>query len=200
MHCNLPTITLFRYYLQCLKILERAVYKVFTDVLENENLLSNKPSFGIIENELLWFTDYIFNRSQVIEISGTRSESECITSGVPQGTILGPLLFIMSYDDICSAVKYSDIILYADDTVLVFADKNVTEIERISNQEMENIADYCRQNKLIINTKKGETEIMLFGTAKRLYSSGRNLEISYNGVKKTLSQNINILVSLSIIH
>ena len=73
--------------------------------------------------------------------------------------------------------------MYADDTVLVFADKNVTEIERILNQEMKNIADYCRQNELIINTKKGKTEIMLFGNAKRLHSSGRNLEVFYNGVK-----------------
>ena len=116
------------------------------DTIGHSVLLSKLPSFGIIDNELLWFTDYIFNRSQVIEINGTSSESECITSGVPQGSILGPLLFIIFYDDICSAVKYSDIIMYADDTVLVFADKNITVIERILNQEMKNIM-YLLQTK-----------------------------------------------------
>ena len=71
---------------------------------------------GVSGPELDWFTDYLFNRTQTVEINNILSSKEAITSGVPQGSILGPLLFIVFFNDLCDFVKHSSIIQYADDT------------------------------------------------------------------------------------
>ena len=77
--------------------------------------------------ELVWFTDYLFNRSQLIEINGHRSSKEPIQSGVPQGSILGPLLFI--YNDFTEHVHHFEVIMYADDTVMFYTDKYPKQME-----------------------------------------------------------------------
>ena len=69
--------------------------------------------------------------------------------------------------------------MYADDTVIFCVNKDPTVIENQLNKDMENVKNYCFTNELIINTKKGKTEVMLFGTAKRLKSSGKRLEITF---------------------
>lgn len=73
-------------------------------------------------------------------------------------------------------------IKYAGDTIIYFAHKDVSLIEKCLNEDMECISTYCLENELILNTKKGKTEVMLFGTSKRLKSSGKELAITYNGV------------------
>ena len=95
-------------------------------------------------------------------------------SGVPQGSILGPLLFVVFFNDIVDSLKNSQIVMYADDAVVFYAHKNINEIENCLNDEFTRIASYLDSNELIINLKKGKTESLLFGTAKRL-----------NGVKKS---------------
>ena len=70
--------------------------------------------------------------------------------------------------------------MYADSTVIFYANKDSTVIENQLNKEMENVKNYCF-NKLIINTNKSKTEVMLFGTSKRLKSSGKKPEITFSG-------------------
>ena len=123
--------------------------------------------------ELDWFTDYLFNRSQLIEINGHRSSKEPIQSGVPQGTIMGPLLFRMFYNDFTEHVHHSEVIMYADDTVMFYADKDPTQMIELLNEDMKTIHNYCIENELIVKTKKGKTEVMLSGSSKRLKSSGK---------------------------
>ena len=71
--------------------------------------------------------------------------------------------------------------MYADDTVIFYANRDTTIIENQLKKDMENVKNYCFTNELIINTKKGKTEVMLFGTSKRLKSSGKKLEITFSG-------------------
>ena len=76
-------------------------------------LLHKLPHYGITDNELLWVSDYLFNRSQLVNVEGTSSRIESITHGIPQGSILGPLLFIILLNDMhyrlkkCSTLKYA---------------------------------------------------------------------------------------------
>ena len=71
--------------------------------------------------------------------------------------------------------------MYADDTVIFYANKNPTVIENQLNQDMEIVKNHCFTNELIMNTKKGESKVMLFGTSKRLKSSGKKIEITFSG-------------------
>ena len=122
----------------------------------------------------------MFNRTQSIEIDSFRSSPEPLCFGVPQGSILGPLLFIVFFNNLTENISCR-VIKYTDDTVVYFADKNVDIIEKVLNLEMEYIGKTCKENELLLNLKKGKTEAMLFGTSKRLKLHGRELKIIYNG-------------------
>ena len=71
--------------------------------------------------------------------------------------------------------------MYVDDTVIFYANKNPTVIENQLNKDMEIVKNHCFTNELIMNTKKGESKVMLFGTSKRLKSSGKKIEITFSG-------------------
>lgn len=93
---------------------------------------------------------------------------------------MGPLLFIVFFNDLVENLN-CHVIKYADDTVIYYANKDIDVIENVLNSEMESVGTYCRENELVLNLKKGKTEAMLFGTAKRVKQHGRELKISYNG-------------------
>jgi hypothetical protein len=104
-----------------------------------------------------------------------------ITCGVPQGSILGPLLFLIYFNDFENCLKNSDVLSFADDTVIYNRGKNKERIESELNEDLKFMASYFETNHLVINLKKGKTETMLFGTAKRLSKLGKKLTLDYNG-------------------
>ena len=130
-------------------------------------------------DELAWFTDYLFNRSQVVHMNGVSSQYKAVNCGVPQGSILGPLLFIVFINDLSDHLENSKIVMYADDTVIYFSNNDISIIESSLNKDLSNLADYFDDNELIINLKKGKTESMLFGTAKRLSLNKNDFNVSY---------------------
>ena len=131
-------------------------------------ILNKLCNYGVAAAETQWFTDYLFNRIQKVQIGSQCSSSFSLTCGVPQGSILGPLLFLVFFNDLQEHLTESHCIQYADDTVIYVANENVNMIEDILNGESKNVLNYCRNNELILNLKKGKTETVLFGTAKRL--------------------------------
>ena len=98
------------------------------DCVDSETLLFKLECLGIKGNELEWFKNYLNNRQQCVQYGVKLSEKQHIAYGVPQGSILGPVLFILYVNDIISSVNSSKILLYADDTVLLFSGKSVNDI------------------------------------------------------------------------
>ena len=134
-----------------------------------------------------WFTDYLFNRQQFVVYSGVLSEMEYLTVGVPQGTIVGPLLFLLYFNDLADNLKYAQIVKYADDTVLFCGGKTIEVIETVLNHDMDEISKWCYDNELIINMKKGKPEAM-FGTPQKLKKITKPLCIKYrNEVVNTVT-------------
>ena len=131
-------------------------------------VLKKLTSYGVNNLELQWFTDYLFNRFQIVVVGNQTSTSFNVSSGVPQGSILGPLLFLLFLKDFAEQLMKSKCIQYADDTVISFADSDAPTIQKVLNEEVENLKNYFCKNELVLNLKKGKTETMLFGTAKRL--------------------------------
>ena len=136
-------------------------------------------AYGIRSTELEWFTDYLFHRNQIVSFNSVLSTPQPVTCGVPQGSILGPLLFIIFANDIVDVLKRSRIIKYADDTVLYVPGKTIEIIETHLNEDLMNLSYWFEENELILNLKKGKTEAMVFGTAKRLSLSNRDIVIKY---------------------
>ena len=153
------------------------------DTIGHAILFKKLEMYGVNRQELDWFVDYLFGRSQLVEINNTRSDKEPIYCGVPQGSILGPLLFIVFYNDFAESLAHSRLIMYTDDTVVYVAEKDVKNIEMKLNEDLERISKYFCMNELIINLKKGKTEVMLFGTSKRLKTHGKEIEVTYDNVR-----------------
>ena len=95
-----------------------------------EGIIQKLSFYGVQHKELNWFKDYLFNRHQVVMFNNFQSKSYPVTCGVPQGSILGPLLFLVYFNDFIKVVKHSKVIKYADDTVLYIGSSEVDDIQR----------------------------------------------------------------------
>ena len=111
------------------------------DTIGHSVLLNKFPSYGIKGNELTWFSDYLFNRSPLVDLNNVHSISEPIYNWVPQGSIIGPLLFIVFFNDIVRQLTYSKIIKYTE-----FSDRDVYVIENPLNKDLELISKYFDEN------------------------------------------------------
>ena len=109
----------------------------------------------------------------------TTSDAGKVRSGVPQGSIIGPLLFTLFYNDLPSCLKHSEVIIYADDTVIFVPGKDIEIIEARLSADMKRVYEWCTDNELILNLQKGKTESMLFGTSKNLSQQPSVLNISF---------------------
>ena len=152
------------------------------DTVDHASLISKLPAYGITSSELEWFKDYLFNRKQHVKYLNECSQNDFVRCGVPQGSILGPLLFLLHINDITYHLKKCEILLYADDMVIFYSDRNYEEIETTLNQEFNLITKWISNNKLIINLKPGKTESIIFGTPRKL-SNMQDLEVYLNTTK-----------------
>ena len=151
------------------------------DTVSHSCLLNKLPSNGINNKELHWFTDYLFSRTQSAQFKGVLSNANPIFSGVPQGSILEPLLFMIHFNDVHTPLKTTSIITYADDIVIFTAAKDLQSIQKHLSEDCHNLSSWFRDNELVLNLKKGKTECMIFVTAKRLNAlNGGQLALSIN--------------------
>ena len=97
------------------------------DLINHDILLKKLSIIGFSDHTVKWFQSYLSNRKFTVNLENSFSEVSSISCGVPQGSILGPLLFLIYVNDMPMAVK-CDLFLYADDTCLVFQSKNVKDI------------------------------------------------------------------------
>ena len=147
------------------------------DTVDHAVLLDKLSNLGIVDKEHGWFTDYLSNRTQVVEFHGVTSTPEAISVGVPQGSILGPLLFILHINDLPEVVSECNILMYADDTVLYCSSSKASVIQDKLIADLAKIDHWLSFNSLFINVTK--TEAMLFGTAPRL-SAVNSFSITLN--------------------
>ena len=98
------------------------------DTIGHSNLLQKLPKYGIKEGELSWYTYYLFHSSAAASYGKYPSKIADIQTGVPQGSILGPLIFILFFNDITDVIVGARVVKYADDTVIYVTDKDMKVI------------------------------------------------------------------------
>ena len=155
------------------------------DTIDHNILLQKLGHYGISNNELKWFNSYITDRTQFVEIDNAISSSKHITTGVPQGSILGPLLFLIYINDLSFSSKIFKPIMYADDTNLVstvctFNTNRESMAENI-NRELNYVTDWLAVNKLSLNASK--TKMMLFHHHNRKLKPSEIPHVEINGQK-----------------
>ena len=132
------------------------------DTVDHDILLEKLSHYGIKNTEHKWFSSYLGNRRQCCRVNGITSNFENITCGVPQGSCLGPLLFLLYINDLPCVLKCSKVTMYADDTSLAHSAKDIEDITSTMNAELENLKVWLHGNKLSLNVAK--TTSMLIGT------------------------------------
>ncbi|KAK3094300.1 hypothetical protein FSP39_000043 [Pinctada imbricata] len=135
--------------------------------LVNHKILIDKMKYYNFTNETLnWLESYLSNRTQTVHIGNVSSNLSAITCGVPQGSVLGPVLFLLYINDLPLHVKNSRLDLFADDATLHKANNNLLEIERDMNEDMDHISAWCKENRMVINESK--TKCILVGARQKI--------------------------------
>ena len=130
------------------------------DTVEHSILLDKLYHYGIRGHALKWFSSYLTKRYQFVNYNNTSSDVKQITCGVPQGSILGPLLFLLYINDIASVSRVLFSVLFADDTTLFCRSNNLHELSTVINNELGNIIKWLNANRLSLNIDK--TNFMIF--------------------------------------
>ena len=132
------------------------------DTIDHSILLNKLRHYGIQGIPLQWFKSYLTNRLQYVQINDQISDLSQITTGVPQGSILGPLLFLIYMNDIHKVTENFNFILYADDTSLIeplctfnaLVDNDINQLSNSINDELREVTDWLALNRLSLNVDK----------------------------------------------
>ena len=137
------------------------------DTIDHKILINKLEFLGFSKSVILWFKSYVSNRKFRVNLNKTFSEPGKLSCGVPQGTILGPLLFLLYINDMPQAVK-CDLLLHADDTCLIFQHSDIKEIEIQLNKNLSLICDWFVDNKLSIHFGEDKTKSILFSSKRKV--------------------------------
>ena len=145
------------------------------DTVHHRILLRKLYAYGIRGILLKWFESYLSDRSQYVIYDGVESEIRPVECGVPQGSILGPLLFIISMNDICNVSDLMFAIMYADDTCFLMNGTDLHKLIKQLNVELDSLCTWFKSNKLSLNTQK--TFYMIFHRARLKSIDGINNDV-----------------------
>ena len=118
------------------------------DTVNYEILLTKLESYGIRGMPLTWLTSYLTNRNQYVQIMDCKSKLEQVKCGVPQGSILGPLLFILYVNDMCKVSRLLKAVVFADDTNLLCCGDDLEQLLDTVGIEMKKLQSWFDTNKL----------------------------------------------------
>ena len=156
------------------------------DTVNHDILLDKLHHYGIRGILNKWFASYLKRRFQTTEIKNCISEKQETLCGVPQGSVLGPLLFLNYINDICNSSNILKFYIFADDTNLLHADNNLKNLEKTFNKELAKVSSWLIANKLTLNISKSNFVIF------RPYQK----KITYQPTLKLFDNNSQRLVNL----
>ena len=123
------------------------------DTVDHDILISKLKNYGITGTNLNWFKNYLTDRRQCVTQTDRTTKTKKITYGVPQGSILGPLLFLIYINDLHNASSLVNLILFADDTNLFYSHINIKTLFETVNLELDLINEWFKANKFVISKR-----------------------------------------------
>ena len=124
------------------------------DTVNHEILLQKLEHYGFRGIAYSWFKSYLHKRTQTVNINGTNAKELNVNCGVLQGSVLGPLLFLIYINDIYTSSQILQFRLFADDTSILFANKCLDALEQTINSELVKVSSWLLANKLSLNVSK----------------------------------------------
>ena len=124
------------------------------DTVNHSILLKRLDHYGVRGVPLQWFDSYLSDRKQYVSVNGSTSDELTITHGVPQGSVLGPLLFLFFINDFPSVSKVLTFYLFADDTNIYFESDDLVHMQKVVNRELRKVRKWLEANRLALNIDK----------------------------------------------
>ena len=162
------------------------------DTINHSILLKKMEYYGLQSENIKWFKSYLNEREQMVSCHNTLSGKSTISIGVPQGSVLGPLLFLIYVNDINRHVHLGACNWYADDTLVYCSGSTMSELKHNIQQCVSDIHEWYDQNKLVIN--KSKSSVMLATTRQRImHINDNNLDVHIGDYKLVQSDCIDYL-------
>ena len=158
------------------------------DTIDHHILLNKLLAYGVRGTAHNWFCSYLHNRCNYVQFKNSTSDRVSCNIGVPQGSILGPLLFILYINDIHKSSMNSNFILFADDTTVFLQKKNLHDTLAEASSEFSHISDWLRTNKLSLNILK--TKLLIFDNKVKDF---RNINVILDGHQVNASSHAKFL-------
>ena len=155
------------------------------DTVNHSILLLKLHHYGVRGKAYEWFQSNLSNRKQFVCVNGHESDSLTLTCGVPQGSVLGPLLFLLYINDLPNASSLLTFHLFADDTNIYYSCKNLDDLESKLNHELKIVAEWMKSNRLALSILK--TNFILFHSKKLKPSKLLNLKIDGVNIKQVFT-------------
>ncbi|CAH1230673.1 VKORC1L1 [Branchiostoma lanceolatum] len=146
------------------------------DTVNHEILLGKLQKMGFDSGTAHWFRSYLTDRFQCVDIQNKLSALSRVTCGVPQGSVLGPLLFCIYTNDLPKVVRKCSIHMYADDTVIYYSASLLNECEDAVSEDMRRAANWFKENRLSLHPDK--TKSMVFGLPQKLRHTGKSVSVT----------------------
>jgi hypothetical protein len=127
------------------------------DTLDSSKLIFSLQNVGVRGPVLKWFANYLYQRQILVKVNTRCSNHKTVKSGVPQGSILGPILYLVYVNELFNSVNKCRIFMYADDTILVSAHRNIKKSEEMLQTDFNNLLRWTHDHDLICNPKKTKT-------------------------------------------
>ena len=153
------------------------------DTVNHSIFLMKLENYGIRGPALEWFKSYLSDREQYVTVNGSSSNCLNVTYGVPQGSVLGPLLFLIFINDLPNSTSVLSFYLFADDTNIYFEAENLDKLQRIVNNELKKVKQWHDVNKLSLNIDK--TNFIIFKSPQHSSLGTVNIKIGNQPVKQS---------------
>ena len=151
------------------------------DTLNIQILLKRLTEIGVSPESLAWFESYLCERKQFVFVNKSISKVKTLHMGVPQGTVLGPIFFLIYVNDLPKSVSNGLVSMYADDTTIICNADNVNDLQDNINRCLHDVAIWFNSNRLVVNASK--SNFMLVGTHQKLASIESSLDVRINDCK-----------------
>ena len=136
------------------------------DTVSHQLLMKKLKSLGVHGRTLCWFQSFLSNRSQQTVVGDSQSDSLKISVGVPQGSILGPLLFLIHINRVQKCLKHCQMVIFADDIALFCPATMKEELRSILNADLQRVVIWLENSKLLLNVSK--SKLMIIGNSRKL--------------------------------
>ena len=154
------------------------------DTLDHGVLLEKMKYFGFRASVIKWFESYLSNRKFLVCIDNVFSEAGTLKYGVPQGSILGPLLFLLYVNDLPQSLSDAGSYLYADDTCIFYQHEDVKKNNNVLNKEFLSLCQWFIDNKLSIHFGEDKTKSILFSKTRGLREIKINISFTRHSIKQ----------------